>query len=251
MVPKQPGVLQVMVHDLCLAFPAPATAAVRISDILEVYVRIVDKVCSGAYFSLSLPPFLCSSLSHSLSTCLALSLTHAPFLSPPLPRPHLRSSGLQAEAAAQNATERRHLTARRRQVSAQSSHPPLTDTHSSQTHTHIHTHTHCSQTHTPLTDTHTAHRHTHTLSHTCLLSRSLSLALSPFTVPLLSSPFLSSLSVSLSILWRACISNLLPAVMPVKPRVVVLVESVKLCFNIDNFLLRSHKWFQKAQRWWL
>ncbi|XP_031421461.1 nuclear pore membrane glycoprotein 210 [Clupea harengus] len=46
-VPKQPGVLQVMVHDLCLAFPAPATAAVRISDILEVYVRIVDKVEIG------------------------------------------------------------------------------------------------------------------------------------------------------------------------------------------------------------
>ncbi|XP_041954056.1 nuclear pore membrane glycoprotein 210 [Alosa sapidissima] len=46
-VPKQPGSLQVMVHDLCLAFPAPATAAVHISDILEVYVRVVDKVEIG------------------------------------------------------------------------------------------------------------------------------------------------------------------------------------------------------------
>ncbi|KAL2103919.1 hypothetical protein ACEWY4_000787 [Coilia grayii] len=46
-VPKLPGLLQVMVHDLCLAFPAPATAAVHISDILEVYVRVVDKVEIG------------------------------------------------------------------------------------------------------------------------------------------------------------------------------------------------------------
>ncbi|XP_063064114.1 nuclear pore membrane glycoprotein 210 [Engraulis encrasicolus] len=46
-VPKLPGVLQVMVHDLCLAFPAPATATVHISDILEVYVRVVDKVEIG------------------------------------------------------------------------------------------------------------------------------------------------------------------------------------------------------------
>uniref|UniRef100_A0AAY4EK95 BIG2 domain-containing protein n=1 Tax=Denticeps clupeoides TaxID=299321 RepID=A0AAY4EK95_9TELE len=45
--PKHPGVLQVVVHDLCLAFPAPATAAVHISDILEVYVRVVDKVEIG------------------------------------------------------------------------------------------------------------------------------------------------------------------------------------------------------------
>lgn len=33
-----------MVHDLCLAFPAPAEAVVHVSDILEVYVRVVDKV---------------------------------------------------------------------------------------------------------------------------------------------------------------------------------------------------------------
>ncbi|XDV45377.1 hypothetical protein PO909_013490 [Leuciscus waleckii] len=33
-----------MVHDLCLTFPSPATATVHISDILEVYVRVVDKV---------------------------------------------------------------------------------------------------------------------------------------------------------------------------------------------------------------
>lgn len=43
-VPVRPGVLQVMVHDLCLTFPAPATATVHVSDILEVYVRVVDKV---------------------------------------------------------------------------------------------------------------------------------------------------------------------------------------------------------------
>uniref|UniRef100_A0A8C8CVG6 BIG2 domain-containing protein n=1 Tax=Oncorhynchus tshawytscha TaxID=74940 RepID=A0A8C8CVG6_ONCTS len=46
-VPVQPGTVQVMVHDLCLAFPAPATATVHISDILEVYVRVVDKVEIG------------------------------------------------------------------------------------------------------------------------------------------------------------------------------------------------------------
>ncbi|XP_046725797.1 nuclear pore membrane glycoprotein 210 isoform X2 [Silurus meridionalis] len=43
-VPAHAGVLQVMVHDLCLTFPAPATATVHVSDILEVYVRVVDKV---------------------------------------------------------------------------------------------------------------------------------------------------------------------------------------------------------------
>ncbi|KAJ8333361.1 hypothetical protein SKAU_G00422570 [Synaphobranchus kaupii] len=45
--PLQPGLVAVMVHDLCLAFPAPATAAVRISDIVEVYIRVVDKVEIG------------------------------------------------------------------------------------------------------------------------------------------------------------------------------------------------------------
>ena len=43
-VPVSAGTVKVMVHDLCLAFPAPATAAVHVSDILEVYVRVVDKV---------------------------------------------------------------------------------------------------------------------------------------------------------------------------------------------------------------
>lgn len=43
-VPVHPGVLQVMVHDLCLTYPDPATATVHVSDILEVYVRVVDKV---------------------------------------------------------------------------------------------------------------------------------------------------------------------------------------------------------------
>ncbi|KAL1249483.1 hypothetical protein QQF64_020488, partial [Cirrhinus molitorella] len=46
-VPAQAGILQVMVHDLCLTFPSPATATVHISDILEVYVRVVDKVEIG------------------------------------------------------------------------------------------------------------------------------------------------------------------------------------------------------------
>ncbi|CAL8325175.1 unnamed protein product [Merluccius merluccius] len=46
-VPVRAGTVKVMVHDLCLAFPAPATAAVHVSDILEVYVRVVDKVEIG------------------------------------------------------------------------------------------------------------------------------------------------------------------------------------------------------------
>uniref|UniRef100_A0A7N8YDB4 Nucleoporin 210 n=1 Tax=Mastacembelus armatus TaxID=205130 RepID=A0A7N8YDB4_9TELE len=45
--PIHPGVVKVMVHDLCLAFPAPTKATVHISDILEVYVRVVDKVEIG------------------------------------------------------------------------------------------------------------------------------------------------------------------------------------------------------------
>lgn len=38
-----------MIHDLCLAFPAPAKADVYVSDIQELYIRVVDKV------SVSLP----------------------------------------------------------------------------------------------------------------------------------------------------------------------------------------------------
>ncbi|KAF1390292.1 hypothetical protein PFLUV_G00056550 [Perca fluviatilis] len=45
--PVYPGEVKVMVHDLCLAFPAPAKATVHVSDILEVYVRVVDKVEIG------------------------------------------------------------------------------------------------------------------------------------------------------------------------------------------------------------
>ncbi|XP_013866027.1 nuclear pore membrane glycoprotein 210 [Austrofundulus limnaeus] len=45
--PVHPGTVKVMVHDLCLAFPAPAEATVHVSDILEVYVRVVDKVEIG------------------------------------------------------------------------------------------------------------------------------------------------------------------------------------------------------------
>ncbi|XP_061698487.1 nuclear pore membrane glycoprotein 210 isoform X2 [Syngnathoides biaculeatus] len=45
--PIQPGVVQVMVHDLCLAFPSTAKSTVHVSDILEVNVRVVDKVEIG------------------------------------------------------------------------------------------------------------------------------------------------------------------------------------------------------------
>ncbi|XP_071984236.1 nuclear pore membrane glycoprotein 210 [Engystomops pustulosus] len=45
--PLRPGTLTVMVYDLCLAFPAPATVGVHISDILQVDVRVVDKVEIG------------------------------------------------------------------------------------------------------------------------------------------------------------------------------------------------------------
>ncbi|XP_061591816.1 nuclear pore membrane glycoprotein 210 [Cololabis saira] len=45
--PLHPGTVKVMVHDLCLAFPVPAKATVHVSDILEVYVRVVDKVEIG------------------------------------------------------------------------------------------------------------------------------------------------------------------------------------------------------------
>ncbi|KAJ8786249.1 hypothetical protein J1605_006469 [Eschrichtius robustus] len=36
-----------MIHDLCLAFPAPAKADVYVSDIQELYIRVVDKVEIG------------------------------------------------------------------------------------------------------------------------------------------------------------------------------------------------------------
>ncbi|XP_046538871.1 nuclear pore membrane glycoprotein 210 [Equus quagga] len=45
--PLLPGTSTIMIHDLCLAFPAPAKAAVYISDIQELYVRVVDKVEIG------------------------------------------------------------------------------------------------------------------------------------------------------------------------------------------------------------
>ncbi|XP_047662919.1 nuclear pore membrane glycoprotein 210 isoform X2 [Tachysurus fulvidraco] len=70
-VPVRPGVLQVMIHDLCLTFPAPATTTVHISDILEVYVRVVDKVEIGksvrAYVRVlddNKKPFLAKYFSH-------------------------------------------------------------------------------------------------------------------------------------------------------------------------------------------
>ncbi|TRY98564.1 hypothetical protein DNTS_005269, partial [Danionella cerebrum] len=46
-VPLQPGLLQLKVHDLCLTFPSPATATIHVSDILEVHIRVVDKVEIG------------------------------------------------------------------------------------------------------------------------------------------------------------------------------------------------------------
>ncbi|XP_047687526.1 nuclear pore membrane glycoprotein 210 isoform X1 [Prionailurus viverrinus] len=45
--PLLPGVSTIMIHDLCLAFPAPAKADVYVSDIQELYVRVVDKVEIG------------------------------------------------------------------------------------------------------------------------------------------------------------------------------------------------------------
>nr|XP_049609528.1 nuclear pore membrane glycoprotein 210 isoform X7 [Syngnathus scovelli] len=45
--PIQPGVVQLMIHDLCLAVPSTAKATVRVSEILEVNLRVVDKVEIG------------------------------------------------------------------------------------------------------------------------------------------------------------------------------------------------------------
>ncbi|XP_028309349.1 nuclear pore membrane glycoprotein 210 isoform X2 [Gouania willdenowi] len=45
--PVHLGTVNVMVHDLCVAFPAPAKATVHVAGILEVYVRVVDKVEIG------------------------------------------------------------------------------------------------------------------------------------------------------------------------------------------------------------
>eukprot|EP00073_Rattus_norvegicus_P046194 XP_017448342.1 PREDICTED: nuclear pore membrane glycoprotein 210 isoform X1 [Rattus norvegicus] len=45
--PLFPGSSTVMVHDLCLTFPAPAKATIHVSDIQELYVRVVDKVEIG------------------------------------------------------------------------------------------------------------------------------------------------------------------------------------------------------------
>ncbi|NWR58588.1 PO210 protein, partial [Bucorvus abyssinicus] len=45
--PLLPGSVTVMIHDLCLAFPAPAKAEIFVSDIQELYVRVVDKVEIG------------------------------------------------------------------------------------------------------------------------------------------------------------------------------------------------------------
>ncbi|XP_068107947.1 nuclear pore membrane glycoprotein 210 [Hyperolius riggenbachi] len=42
--PLRPGTLSVMVYDICLVFPAPAAVSVLVSDILQVEVRVVNKV---------------------------------------------------------------------------------------------------------------------------------------------------------------------------------------------------------------
>ncbi|NWI14714.1 PO210 protein, partial [Crypturellus soui] len=45
--PLLPGSVTVMIHDLCLALPAPAKAEIYVSDIQDVYIRVVDKVEIG------------------------------------------------------------------------------------------------------------------------------------------------------------------------------------------------------------
>ncbi|XP_016796005.3 nuclear pore membrane glycoprotein 210 isoform X2 [Pan troglodytes] len=45
--PLLPGSSTIMIHDLCLVFPAPAKAIVYVSDIQELYIRVVDKVEIG------------------------------------------------------------------------------------------------------------------------------------------------------------------------------------------------------------
>ncbi|KAF0877816.1 PO210 protein, partial [Crocuta crocuta] len=45
--PLLPGMSTLMIHDLCLTFPAPAKADIHVSDIQELYVRVVDKVEIG------------------------------------------------------------------------------------------------------------------------------------------------------------------------------------------------------------
>ncbi|XP_016071129.1 PREDICTED: nuclear pore membrane glycoprotein 210 [Miniopterus natalensis] len=45
--PLFPGTSTIMIHDLCLTFPAPAKVDVHVSDIQELYVRVVDKVEIG------------------------------------------------------------------------------------------------------------------------------------------------------------------------------------------------------------
>ncbi|XP_078517577.1 nuclear pore membrane glycoprotein 210 [Lissotriton helveticus] len=45
--PLNQGAVLLMVHDQCLAFPAPAKADIYVSDILDLYVRVVNKVEIG------------------------------------------------------------------------------------------------------------------------------------------------------------------------------------------------------------
>ncbi|XP_069500079.1 nuclear pore membrane glycoprotein 210 [Ambystoma mexicanum] len=45
--PVNPGAVSLMVHDQCLSFPAPAKSDIYVSDILDLYVRVVNKVEIG------------------------------------------------------------------------------------------------------------------------------------------------------------------------------------------------------------
>lgn len=56
----QPGTVKVIVHDLCLAFQTPASATVHISNILEVTVRVVDKVSCLFFFKIQPPASVCN-----------------------------------------------------------------------------------------------------------------------------------------------------------------------------------------------
>lgn len=72
-----------MIHDLCLAFPAPAKAAVYISDIQELYIRVVDKVSVSSLMCRSWETeslggvFLRSSAAHCAASPCALGVVQS------------------------------------------------------------------------------------------------------------------------------------------------------------------------------
>lgn len=85
-----------MIHDLCLAFPAPAEAEIHVSDIQELYVRVVDKVSAfeSALGADPACPGSCAAPEHrdetwtrcynrettTISLCLCFCLPHLPLL---------------------------------------------------------------------------------------------------------------------------------------------------------------------------